>query len=878
MKNNKQDTFNNLNHILFIELNHSQKLLLNILNLKALYEKEIEIYIVKNDFLNQEAHDSKNIHLVEKNSQKHRFLLKKAHYIIVDSYFSENIQINKKQKLIHIPTMNHQQKLHIMQKICRQATYNVFLSKIDSQLYFDEIGMKEELLSNNIFLDYYLDSQKIIDLLYTNSCGKKQEYEGKKNILIYVGKINNKHQESLILKYINQLNFIKDNYFVLSSDSQLFDFIKSIHKELGFITYTKGKYSFQEKLLLKLCLRYKFIDQLLKNKTDQILKRNLLLNLNGLQIDEFIDLLDENQLTCRELSFLKCNKKYLDIEPYYVGLKTNYRWYKNNILFKMKNYDSSFKMPDIVFNESEKENFYNTSVCFYRCFSRIKKTNQSLHINIYVKVKSTYSFKLNQCNVMVGEQYTNYKIKKGLFFDKIDISLPYDYVLSLPAQNKIFIKYVDQEGFGFIKDIKYYHRNKNKYLKSKIINIDGKTSCYLRQSLKNRVYFTIRPHNRTDNCIENCKINFAYYLSMLINKKRIYILYEKDSSRYEESASVLYEKLIDEGYSNAYFILDKYYPDYDKIKEKYKKNIIDKYSFKHYLYFFLSETFFGSELLVHAMELRIMNKHVLKKINSTDINYIFLQHGVMYMISLDSDSRKYFTPRKDGKGKFRVVTSSQKEADHFVQLGGYNPEQVIICGLPKYDRNILYSNADKIVIMPTWRPWEYNQATTDFRKTHYYQMLERIVEGIGKNNRKHLIILPHPLFYKAAKENDFYLKKFMKFNVKYDEILRQTRVLITDYSSIAYDAFYRGSRVIFYWEELEENLENYGFNTKLMLNFNNVFGDICYNSEDLSQVIDENYYHDQKENYINNYNQIVEFHDSKNTERLIEILKVDGIL
>ena len=35
------------------------------------------------------------------------------------------------------------------------------------------------------------------------------------------------------------------------------------------------------------------------------------------------------------------------------------------------------------------------------------------------------------------------------------------------------------------------------------------------------------------------------------------ILFEKKSERYEESASVLFEKLIDEGYKNVFYILDK---------------------------------------------------------------------------------------------------------------------------------------------------------------------------------------------------------------------------------------------------------------------------------------------------------------------------------
>ena len=76
----------------------------------------------------------------------------------------------------------------------------------------------------------------------------------------------------------------------------------------------------------------------------------------------------------------------------------------------------------------------------------------------------------------------------------------------------------------------------------------------------------------------------------------------------------------------------------------------------------------------------------------------FLQHGVMYMVSLDSESRSFFKPMKT-EGKYRVVTSSVEEARHFIELGGYDPETIYVCGLPKFDRNTLNEDADKIVVM-----------------------------------------------------------------------------------------------------------------------------------------------------------------------------------
>ena len=113
---------------------------------------------------------------------------------------------------------------------------------------------------------------------------------------------------------------------------------------------------------------------------------------------------------------------------------------------------------------------------------------------------------------------------------------------------------------------------------------------------------------------------------------------------------------------------------------------------------------------------------------------------------------------------------------------------------------------------------------------------------------------------------------------KYDDVLKDTKVLITDYSSIAYDAFYRGSNVIFYWEEKEECMEAYGPSTKLMLHEDNVFGDICYNASQLKRILNKNLTGTQVQEYIDRYQKIVTYHDGQNTKRLIEFMKKDGII
>lgn len=462
-------------------------------------------------------------------------------------------------------------------------------------------------------------------------------------------------------------------------------------------------------------------------------------------------------------------------------------------------------------------------------------------------------------------------------------SVPMSDVVDMPATNMVALCYKNELGKIVQCHVIYFSLIYRFFLGLRgPVSYDKKTDtvAIFRQSKNNRLNVYVRKHIKSDKFAEQVKQCIAYFASLLWHSRKadnLIILYEKNSSKYEESASVTFEYLIDHGYRDAYFIVDKDYEYIDRIPEKYLSNIVYKNTLKHYLYFFKAKTFIGTEALVHAIDLKIFNILALKKIADKNLNYVFLQHGVMYMVSLDSEARNMFN-RKRLLGKYRVVVSSHAEADHFTQLGGHLPEDLYITGLPKFDRNVLSPDADKIVIMPTWRPWEINMDRDDFVHTGYFMMLKKLYNSVPDELKDKVLVLPHPLIVNELRNTNFDFGGNVVIGARYDDILKQARLLITDYSSIAYDAFYRGARVIFYWEEKDYCMSQYGPSTKLMLNEDNVYGDYFYSTDGLSEAISRNYYNPQTEEYKQKYSHIVEFHDGKNTERLIQSLKEDGII
>lgn len=392
----------------------------------------------------------------------------------------------------------------------------------------------------------------------------------------------------------------------------------------------------------------------------------------------------------------------------------------------------------------------------------------------------------------------------------------------------------------------------------------------------------IRDANVSDRTGEKVKLFLAYLAAKATFWHKPALLFEKDSSRYEESASILFEKLIDIERKDIRFILDRNYVHRDEIEKKYRKYIVNRFSFSHYYNMFAAESIISSEAPGHALEKKCANRLFKKHVLNGKKNYVFLQHGVMYMVSLSAEQRNFFKKSEAG-GKQRVVVSSELEANHFIDNTNYTEDDLYVCGLLKFDRSVRNEDADRIVIMTTWRPWEYVTGKSNIENTGYYSLLKLMVESVPDTLKDKVVVLPHPLVEQQIEENlesyrDDPVWKYFVSGQKYDEILKETKVLMTDYSSIAYDAFYRGSSIVFCWRDKDSCMKEYGKNAHLMLTEELAFGDVCMNMHEIANSVAKAYEEVRPKAYESNFKKIVEFDDNKNTDRFITMAKKDGIL
>lgn len=590
------------------------------------------------------------------------------------------------------------------------------------------------------------------------------------------------------------------------------------------------------------------------------------------------------------LSAFDCKKSYVKHSPFYSGKRSKYAITaeKKSGFKKSDNKDAE---KNAVLSIEDKEIL---SKVLAECSSMKNRLPLYFNVGNKMRIISLFSFRtpvkteLKDLTISIGDneykpKFLAKKKKSRLHKGIYSLAVPVEDMLNNSTKARVYMCY-PFEGEKVLCQTKFFSPMRNLFIGLRgpmNIHKATQTVAVFRQIQRNQLIVYVRSRNVTDKLIERFKQLVAFGISLVWNNDKarsLVLLYEKNSSKYEESASVLFEELVDRGYENAYFIVDKKYEYLDRIPEKYRKNIIYKYSFKHYLYFFKSKTFIGTEAIAHSFDLKTCNILPLYKISRKNLNYVFLQHGVMYMVSLDSESRKMFKRKEFTTGKYRVVVSSKAESDHFTTLGRHLEEDIYISGLPKFDRNVLNADADKIVIMPTWRPWEINTARSDFSETPYFKLLMKLYNAVPRELKSKVIILPHPLIVNELSKASPEVTERIILNARYDEVLRTAKLLITDYSSIAFDAFYRGSNVIFYWEEKDYCMEQYGPSTKLMLNEDNVYGDFFYSEEGLTESIARNYENPQTEEHKSRYSKLVDYHDGKNTQRLIDFLKKDNII
>ena len=282
--------------------------------------------------------------------------------------------------------------------------------------------------------------------------------------------------------------------------------------------------------------------------------------------------------------------------------------------------------------------------------------------------------------------------------------------------------------------------------------------------------------------------------------------------------------------------------------------------------------------------------HYFKDNSLLDKDYVFLQHGIT-----KDDLSGWLNTKKIAC----FVTATNPEYHSIVDnttAYKFGEKEVKLTGFPRYDRLLINNNTEskQILIMPTWRSsivGTYISGTErtrnpDFMKTNYARhwhgfMNHAILKELNDQGYQ-IVFAPHPSIQEYMDE--FTVPNFIKI-YSYSEgniqsVFQNTSILITDYSSVAFDVAYLNKAILYYQFDYDEVFSS-GNHTyqKGYFDYNrDGFGAVAYNETELLAALKDLVDNQAKvpDLYQTRIDKTFQFRDSNNCERVYQaILDLD---
>ena len=527
-------------------------------------------------------------------------------------------------------------------------------------------------------------------------------------------------------------------------------------------------------------------------------------------------------------------------------------------------------------------NFYKTSKKIYTEISKVKIKKSVIYGEVYIKYPKINSIFID-------------KLKMKLRNNSKDISYYFDIHTVMCNKNKSLIKFeIDLESIAlesFYWDLfigiiegnrKYFVKIKNPAL-NVIWNLEKRISKYEYNCANG---FVVYPYITKGNALainyrektkyENRKyrikekLAYFYYLifKLYLDKKDIWIGYEKFAETAQDNAYYFFDYCYKKNkHKNYYYVIKEESKDFEKVKDKSNRVLIHM-SFKYMVYIYAAKLLISSESKGHCYDLRIQKGYIKRALDKKRI--IFLQHGVIGFKKID-----FFSKKKNPMNLF--VASSEIEKMILKKYFNYNDEDIIVTGLCRWDfiKDKSCNENKEILIMPTWRAWMDGLSEEEFIESEYfvkyYELLisDKLVELINKYNVKINFFL-HPKFKKyidkfTTIDSKINIYKFGDVNL--NEVLMRASLLITDYSSIAWDMYYQKKPVIFYQFDLESYNNYQGSYSDISIN---EIGDQVFEIDSLILMINKYIKNKYKEEYIysKNREKYFKYMDNNNCRRV----------
>lgn len=332
-----------------------------------------------------------------------------------------------------------------------------------------------------------------------------------------------------------------------------------------------------------------------------------------------------------------------------------------------------------------------------------------------------------------------------------------------------------------------------------------------------------------------------------------------------------------------YYILDGNIEKYkNKFTKNELKNVVKFGSTKHKLLFLNSDKILTSFSSLQEYCPLCKNYNYYKDILNYDL--IYLQHGILHANLLRMYAKSFTQIDK-------FVISSQFEKDNLINNYEYKEQDLIEVGMPRLEseeKENYKEPENKIIFAPSWREYLIGKSQNrkrqinkeKFINSKYYEETIKFLTNdkllqVLKGKNMILDYKLHPIFepYKSC------FNKVINDNITVsigNTDLNKYKAFITDFSSFQFDFVKIGRPIIYFVPDMKEFKAGLHTYRELDLKYEDAFGKLCLDGEQLVNEVTKLINNDFKMEKIYQDRMSQFFFDVKNRkDKLYKILKED---
>ena len=369
-----------------------------------------------------------------------------------------------------------------------------------------------------------------------------------------------------------------------------------------------------------------------------------------------------------------------------------------------------------------------------------------------------------------------------------------------------------------------------------------------------------------------CKLACAFLVSIFFRRKSLWLISERGTDAKDNGYWLF--KYIKESYLevDVRYILSKDSPDRKKLAQ-YEADIVEYRSFRHCILLWRASHLISTHIQGYFPFVGLglyVKKHFRPYSRK---KHIFLQHGITIN---RSPFLEYSNTTID-----LITVGVRPEYNYFISIYKYHSNVVQLTGFCRFDQLTSFQTKRQILVMPTWRDWLFVDSEfpdSDFAKQNISFLMDCRLSTLLDSNNINLVFYLHPAFQKhidVFNRCKFNHRIIIASEKDYDiqSLLKESLLLITDYSSVFFDFVYMKKPVIFFQYDLEKFRQAHYANGWFDYNFS--FGPVISSKDNLintiKQCIDQNFIMDKE--YKSRVDEYFPLRDAFNTQRVFDCIK-----